>query len=38
MSELAGRCKATADRTNSNMAVMEGALYRALLRAGKRES
>ena len=35
MSELAGRCKATADRTNSNMAVMEGALYRALLRGKK---
>jgi len=35
MSELAGRCKATADRTNSNMAVMEGAFYRALLRGKK---
>src|SRR5258708_28889038 len=32
MSELAGRCKATAARTRSNMAAMEGALYRALQR------
>ncbi len=32
MSELAGRCKATAARTSSNMAAMEGAFYRALLR------
>src|SRR5438552_48373 len=36
MSELAGRCKATAARTSSNMAAMEGAFYRALLR-GKKE-
>jgi len=36
MSELAGRCKATAARTSSNMAAMEGAFYRALLR-GKNE-
>jgi TetR/AcrR family transcriptional repressor of nem operon len=36
MSELAGRCKATAARTSSNMAAVEGAFYRALLR-GKRE-
>jgi TetR/AcrR family transcriptional regulator, transcriptional repressor for nem operon len=36
MSELAGRCKATAARTCSNMDAMEGALYRALLR-GKKE-
>jgi TetR/AcrR family transcriptional repressor of nem operon len=36
MSELAGRCKATAARTGSNMAAMEGAFYRALLR-GKKE-
>jgi TetR/AcrR family transcriptional repressor of nem operon len=36
MSELAGRCKATAVRTCSNMAAMEDALYRALLR-GKKE-
>jgi len=35
MSELAGRCKATADRTNSNMAVMEGIFYRALVRGKK---
>ena len=32
-SELAGRCKETASRTCSNMATMEGAFYRALLRA-----
>jgi TetR/AcrR family transcriptional repressor of nem operon len=32
-SELAGRCKETASRTSSNMATMEGAFYRALLRA-----
>lgn len=32
-SELAGRCKATASRTRGNMATMEGAFYRALLRA-----
>ena len=36
MSELAGRCKATAARTGSNMAAIEEALYRALLR-GKKE-
>jgi TetR/AcrR family transcriptional repressor of nem operon len=36
MSELAGRCKETAARTCSNVAAMEGALYRALLR-GKKE-
>ena len=36
MSELAGRCKETADRACSNMAAAEGALYRALLR-GKKE-
>src|SRR5258706_3328096 len=35
MSELAGRCKATATRTCSNMAAMEEALYRALLRGKK---
>jgi TetR/AcrR family transcriptional regulator, transcriptional repressor for nem operon len=35
MSELAGRCKATAAKTRSNMAAAEAALYRALLR-GKR--
>ena len=32
MSELAGRCKATAARTGSNMVAMEGAFYRALQR------
>ena len=32
-SELAGRCKETASRTCTNMATMEGAFYRALLRA-----
>jgi TetR/AcrR family transcriptional repressor of nem operon len=36
MSELAGRCKATAARTCSNTAEAEGAFYRALLR-GKKE-
>lgn len=35
-SELAGRCKETASRTCSNMATMEEAFYRALLR-GKQE-
>jgi TetR/AcrR family transcriptional regulator, transcriptional repressor for nem operon len=35
-SELAGRCKETAAMTCSNMATMEEAFYRALLR-GKRE-
>jgi len=36
MSELAGRCKATAARACSNMTASEGAFYRALLR-GKKE-
>ncbi|MBV9211657.1 MAG: TetR/AcrR family transcriptional regulator [Acidobacteria bacterium] len=36
MSELAGRCKETANRTCGNMAAAEEALYRALLR-GKKE-
>lgn len=36
MSELAGRCKKTAAKTGSNMAAVEEAFYRALLR-GKRE-
>jgi TetR/AcrR family transcriptional repressor of nem operon len=36
MSELAGRCKATAARTCSNMAATEEAFYRTLLR-GKKE-
>jgi TetR/AcrR family transcriptional repressor of nem operon len=36
MSELAGRCKETAEKTCGNMAAAEEALYRALLR-GKRE-
>lgn len=35
MSELAGRCEATAAKTNSNMAAVEGAFYRALLRGKK---
>ena len=35
MSELAGRCKATADKTCSNMSAVEGAFYRALLRGKK---
>lgn len=35
-SELAGRCKATAARTGSNMAATEEAFYRTLLR-GKKE-
>ena len=35
-SELAGRCKATAEKACGNMAAAEEALYRALLR-GKRE-
>jgi TetR/AcrR family transcriptional repressor of nem operon len=34
-SELAGRCKATASRTRSNMAATEEAFYRALLRGTK---
>ncbi|HWW77032.1 MAG TPA: TetR/AcrR family transcriptional regulator [Pyrinomonadaceae bacterium] len=36
MSELAGRCEATAEKTCGGMAAAEDALYRALLR-GKRE-
>lgn len=36
MSELAGRCRQTAARTGSNMAAIEEAFYRALLR-GKKE-
>lgn len=36
MSELAGRCKATAEKTRHNMAAVEEAFYRALLR-GKQE-
>ncbi|HEU4508354.1 MAG TPA: TetR/AcrR family transcriptional regulator [Pyrinomonadaceae bacterium] len=36
MSELAGRCKATAEKTRHNMAALEEAFYRALLR-GKKE-
>jgi TetR/AcrR family transcriptional regulator, transcriptional repressor for nem operon len=35
MSELAGRCKETAAKTCSNMAAVEGAFYRALLRGKK---
>ncbi len=35
MSELAGRCKATAARACSNMAAMEDGFYRALLRGKK---
>jgi len=35
MSELAGRCKATAVRACSNMAAMEDGFYRALLRGKK---
>jgi len=35
MSELAGRCKATAEKTVRNMRSVEGAFYRALLRAKK---
>lgn len=35
MSELAGRCKATAARTCGNMDAMENALYRALVRGKK---
>src|ERR1043165_9157841 len=35
-SELAGRCKATAEKACGNMAAAEDALYRALLR-GRRE-
>lgn len=36
MSELAGRCQATAERTHRNMVAIEEAFYRALLR-GKKE-
>ena len=36
MSELAGRCKATAEKTRHNMTAVEEAFYRALLR-GKKE-
>jgi len=36
MSELAGRCKATADKTCSNMAAIERAFYRVLLRGKQR--
>jgi TetR/AcrR family transcriptional repressor of nem operon len=36
MSELAGRCQATAEKTRRNMAAVEEAFYRALLR-GKKE-
>lgn len=35
MSELAGRCEATAAKTSSNMAAVEDAFYRALLRGKK---
>jgi TetR/AcrR family transcriptional repressor of nem operon len=35
MSELAGRCKATAEKTCRNMAAIEDAFYRALLRGKK---
>jgi TetR/AcrR family transcriptional repressor of nem operon len=35
MSELAGRCEATAAKTSSNMAAVEEAFYRALLRGKK---
>ena len=35
MSELAGRCEATAARTARNMEAVEGAFYRALLRGKK---
>jgi TetR/AcrR family transcriptional repressor of nem operon len=36
MSELAGRCEATAEKTGRNMEAIEGAFYRALVR-GKKE-
>lgn len=36
MSELAGRCAATAEKTGRNMEAIEGAFYRALVR-GKKE-
>jgi TetR/AcrR family transcriptional repressor of nem operon len=35
MSELAGRCQATAEKTCRNMEAVEGAFYRALLRGKK---
>jgi len=35
MSELAGRCEATASKTCRNMEAVEGAFYRALLRGKK---
>lgn len=35
MSELAGRCQATAAKTCNNMAAVEGAFYRAVLRGKK---
>lgn len=35
MSELAGRCEATAEKTCRNMAAIERALYRALVRGKK---
>ncbi len=35
MSELAGRCEATAEKTYRNMAAIEDAFYRALLRGKK---
>jgi TetR/AcrR family transcriptional repressor of nem operon len=35
MSELAGRCEATAEKTCRNMEAVEGAFYRALLRGTK---
>lgn len=35
MSELAGRCEATAEKTCRNMAAIEDALYRALVRGKK---
>lgn len=35
MSELAGRCEATAEKTCRNMEAVEGAFYRALMRGRK---
>ncbi|HSD47585.1 MAG TPA: TetR family transcriptional regulator C-terminal domain-containing protein [Pyrinomonadaceae bacterium] len=35
MSELAGRCAATAEKTRHNMAAIEEAFYRALMRGKK---
>jgi TetR/AcrR family transcriptional repressor of nem operon len=35
MSELAGRCKATSEKTCRNMEAVEGAFYKALLRGKK---